>query len=374
MSDSERKAKISIGLYEEPEFHHLVKRERELSDRSGTPFSLVSISVSDPDDRIYLQEMIRIVLKRMRAIDEIGWMDDGHIGILLAGTDGGGSRIFSMDLADTFHRAGLRPSITVFHYPDPLVQQNSEEPEHPDSRDSFAPSPDDLQEIFATTVPRWKRMLDLIGGATGVLLFSPLFLLWPLYLAIVSPGPVFFRQKRVGYNGKSFSFLKFRTMHMNTTTHSHQEHLRGLISSEEPMQKLDDRKDPRIIPGGSLLRKLSLDEVPQFLNVLRGDMSLVGPRPCIPYEAEEYLHWHTHRFDLLPGMTGLWQVSGKNRLSFKEMIRLDIAYGQRLSLWEDLRIILATVPAIVRMVLDDRHENRQGNGRKGTVDQAISEN
>jgi lipopolysaccharide/colanic/teichoic acid biosynthesis glycosyltransferase len=117
-----------------------------------------------------------------------------------------------------------------------------------------------------------------------------------------------------------------------------------------PMEKLDTTSDPRIITGGKVLRKTCIDELPQLFNVLRGEMSLVGPRPCIPYEAEEYLRWHTHRFDILPGMTGLWQVSGKNRLSFEQMIRLDISYAKTMSFLFDLKILLLTLPTIIGLV------------------------
>jgi lipopolysaccharide/colanic/teichoic acid biosynthesis glycosyltransferase len=117
------------------------------------------------------------------------------------------------------------------------------------------------------------------------------------------------------------------------------------------MEKLDNN-DSRIIPGGRLLRKACLDELPQLINVIRGEMSLVGPRPCIPYEAEEYLQWHKNRFNILPGLTGLWQVSGKNKLTFKQMVRLDISYISNMSLWQDIKIILLTIPAILKMILE----------------------
>jgi lipopolysaccharide/colanic/teichoic acid biosynthesis glycosyltransferase len=132
----------------------------------------------------------------------------------------------------------------------------------------------------------------------------------------------------------------------------HEAHLKELIRSDRPMEKLDTGRDPRIIPGGRVLRKMCIDELPQLVNVLRGEMSLVGPRPCLPYEAEDYLRWHSHRFDVLPGLTGLWQVSGKNRLSFKQMIRLDIAYCQRMSPWLDLTIMLRTVPTIAGLFFE----------------------
>ena len=140
--------------------------------------------------------------------------------------------------------------------------------------------------------------------------------------------------------------FKFRTMHTNAATDSHRQHLQNLIKSERPMIKLDAQRDPRLVPLGSLLRASGLDELPQLLNVLRGDMSLVGPRPCIPYEYEMYEPWHHQRLDAVPGLTGLWQVSGKNRTTFEQMVRLDIDYAKRKSLWLDLKIILMTLPAL----------------------------
>jgi lipopolysaccharide/colanic/teichoic acid biosynthesis glycosyltransferase len=146
--------------------------------------------------------------------------------------------------------------------------------------------------------------------------------------------------------------MKFRTMHENSDPRAHKDYLKELIKGGMPMEKLDRGADPRIIPGGIILRKTCLDELPQLFNVLRGEMSLVGPRPCIPYEAEEYLRWHTHRFDILPGMTGLWQVNGKNKLSFEQMMRLDISYTKRMSLLLDLKILLLTVPTIIGLVFE----------------------
>ena len=168
---------------------------------------------------------------------------------------------------------------------------------------------------------------------------------------MVSPGPALFTQKRVGRGGKLFTFVKFRTMKCGNDTKSHQEHIIRRIRAGESLAKLDDA-DSRIIPGGKFLRKACVDELPQLFNVLRGDMSLVGPRPCVTYEAREYQTWHKHRFDALPGMTGLWQVSGKNKLTITQMIRLDIAYEAKMSLWNDLSILARTIPAIVVMLVE----------------------
>lgn len=195
-------------------------------------------------------------------------------------------------------------------------------------------------------LPIWKRALDfgLIALALpGWLLVGAVV---ALIIRVGSSGPIFFRQKRVGYKGREFMLYKFRTMHINAASDSHRRHTQSLIRSQDPMIKLDAQRDPRLIPLGSLLRASGLDELPQLLNVVRGDMSLVGPRPCIPYEYELYEPWHRGRLDAVPGLTGLWQVSGKNRTTFAQMVRLDIEYAERRSLALDLKIIFKTLPAL----------------------------
>ncbi|MFO1513040.1 MAG: sugar transferase [Verrucomicrobiota bacterium] len=211
-----------------------------------------------------------------------------------------------------------------------------------------------VTEDLKSGIPLWKRMLDV----AVILAFSPLLVLVGGVVALVikfgSRGPVLFRQQRVGYHGQQFTCLKFRTMHVGAETNSHQGHTAQLIKSEVPMTKLDAGNDPRVIPFGSILRATGLDELPQMVNVLRGEMSLVGPRPCIPYEYEMYEPWQRRRFNAAPGLTGLWQVSGKNRTTFNQMINLDIEYSERSSLGLDLMIILKTVPALVTQCLDQR--------------------
>src|SRR6266487_3685390 len=169
-----------------------------------------------------------------------------------------------------------------------------------------------------------------------------------------SSGPIFFRQRRVGYKGREFICYKFRTMHVGAETDSHRGHATQLIKSDTPMTKLDARRDPRLIPLGAALRATGLDELPQLVNVLRGEMSIVGPRPCIPYECEDYSSWQWERFDTLPGLTGLWQVNGKNRTTFNEMINYDITYARNKSLWLDIKIIARTIPALVAQVRETR--------------------
>jgi lipopolysaccharide/colanic/teichoic acid biosynthesis glycosyltransferase len=168
-----------------------------------------------------------------------------------------------------------------------------------------------------------------------------------LIIKVASPGPALFRQERVGFRGQRFTCYKFRTMVVNAGNDLHQQHLTYLMDSNAPMKKLDAAGDPRLIPCGLVLRSLGLDELPQLFNVLRGEMSLVGPRPCIPYEYENYAARHRLRFEATPGLTGLWQVSGKNNTTFEEMIDLEIFYARNKSLFLDLKIVAKTVPAIL---------------------------
>ena len=180
-----------------------------------------------------------------------------------------------------------------------------------------------------------------------------------LGIKLVSPGPVFFKQERIGRRRKRFACLKFRTMKVGTNTLPHQQHLKELLKSDAPMTKMDAAGDSRLIPFGTLLRATGLDELPQLINILRGEMSLVGPRPCTAYELASYQPWHYARFDALPGLTGLWQVSGKNRTTFTEMINLDIGYVTNRSLWMDLKIMAATFSTLVSQVREVRFRRGQ---------------
>jgi lipopolysaccharide/colanic/teichoic acid biosynthesis glycosyltransferase len=215
-------------------------------------------------------------------------------------------------------------------------------------------------------LPLWKRMLDL----ALIVVISPGLLVLGAGVALIivggSRGPVLFRQRRVGYKGRMFTCYKFRTMQVDADSESHRGHTRLLIRSDVPMTKLDARSDPRLIPFGAALRATGLDELPQIINIIRGEMSIVGPRPCIPYEYELYEPWQRRRFDAVPGVTGLWQVSGKNRTTFDQMIRLDIEYAERSSLWLDLKILLKTLPALCIQCLDIHSQKRKHAQAVGT--------
>lgn len=192
--------------------------------------------------------------------------------------------------------------------------------------------------------PWWKRASDLVGASVLLVLLSPVMLGIALAIRLVSPGPALFVQTRIGARGKPFKMYKFRSMHVGADTGQHAEHLLRAIRSGGKTGKVDARG--RLIPGGALLRRCSLDELPQLFNVLRGEMSLVGPRPDV-LDPSHYEPWAQRRFQVLPGCTGLWQVNGKNHLSWDEMLRLDVAYARRRSPWLDFSILLRTAPMLL---------------------------
>jgi exopolysaccharide production protein ExoY len=207
-------------------------------------------------------------------------------------------------------------------------------------------------------VPLWKRLLDISCLLIAIPTLLPIMLLVAVAIKVSSRGPVLFKQERVGLLGKRFILFKFRTMIADTDTAVHEAHVASLIEANGPMIKLDTHGDARLIPYGRLLRAAGLDELPQLINVLRGEMSFVGPRPCLPSEYNRYLPWQKERFRTLPGLTGLWQVSGKNRTTFNEMIGLDIEYVRKQSLWLDLKIMLKTIPTVITEVIDVESRRR----------------
>ena len=207
-------------------------------------------------------------------------------------------------------------------------------------------------------LPNWKRALDVVAILMALPLLLPLAVVIGLLIRLVSTGPILFKQERVGYRGSRFMCLKFRTMFCGAETVTHQGHLQQLMHSNVPMTKMDAKGDARIIPFGKLLRSSGLDELPQLLNVLKSEMSLVGPRPCLPYEAAKYLPWQLERFNAAPGLTGLWQVSGKNRTTFTRMIQLDIEYARTKNLFLDLKIIVKTIPALLVQMWDVRQQKK----------------
>lgn len=213
-------------------------------------------------------------------------------------------------------------------------------------------------------LPRWKRTIDITICVLAFPLLALCTLVMTFITSLVSPGPVFFRQERIGHRGRRFRIYKFRTMRVGADSVVHQNYCKDLISTNAPMVKLDSRGDARLLPGAWLLRASGLDELPQLINVFRGEMSFVGPRPCLPAEFELYAPPQRARCDVLPGLTGLWQVSGKNRTTFDEMINLDVRYAREVSLGLDLKIILLTAPCLFAQVIDTRRARKAGRTPK----------
>jgi len=344
---------VGHSVFPLEEFKALVKYERARSDRNGSIFSIAVFNL-DNDSRIDPYNMVFLVSQFSRSIDCMGVGEEGQIAVLLPDTVRQGATIFGEKLLGELDRMD-RDSVhfNVYSYPENWLFSEKSPPSSGIGNEPKKNSPTDkIELLFIDRIPTWKRVLDITGASLILLMASPIFLVLSCYIKVVSPGPIFFKQTRIGYKGVPFDFWKFRTMKCENNQRFHGDHAKSFIlDGDIPMEKLDDR-DPRIFFGGRVIRKSCLDELPQLWNVLKGEMSLVGPRPCIPYEAEEYLRWHTHRFDVLPGLSGLWQVSGKNKLTFKQMVRLDIAYCKNITLLGDLAIILRTPLAIMKMIFE----------------------
>lgn len=199
-----------------------------------------------------------------------------------------------------------------------------------------------------------KRLIDIVVSALLLIVFSPLFVAIAALVKVLSPGPILFRQMRAGQHGRAFEFYKFRTMRADTDDRLHREYAGNFINGKadeaegsdgKPVFKM--RNDPRVTGIGKVLRRTSLDELPQLVNILRGEMSLVGPRPPILYELSHYKEWHKRRLEAKPGLTGLWQVSGRSSVPFNEMVLMDLYYIDNWSLWFDFEILLRTIPVIL---------------------------
>jgi len=350
------------SILSEDRFSALLQRERLRTHRNGFTFSLLVFRGTQQALEISAFETLSRYLRgRLRSVDDIGWYGEKAIGVLLPDTGSAGAELLSNEIMENTDPNAFFIEIQVY----PMRKKSTRfdrtggwEPSDSamiESRQKQAQNAARSQVAHSrpvTPMPLWKRALDLAGAGIGLILLFPVFLIISIYIKIVSPGPVFFKQDRIGYLGRPFTIWKFRTMHVRAEVDCHQAHLKDLIQNDNTVMKKLDHCDPRIIPFAKLLRATGLDELPQLINVLRGEMSLVGPRPCMDYEAAEYCVWQHERFDSKPGLTGLWQVNGKNRTSFLEMMRFDARYAKTQSFFKDLGIIFMTIPALFVQVLD----------------------
>jgi lipopolysaccharide/colanic/teichoic acid biosynthesis glycosyltransferase len=263
--------------------------------------------------------------------------------------------------------AGRVPTVPFWNHVNGSAAEGGER-----ARATESGSPDSNGILLNPRLPRWKRILDLVILACTVWIWLPLMLLLMCLVKLASPGPAFYRQPRIGYRGKQFMIFKFRTMRVHAETRTHEEYLEQLIVNDAPMTKLD-ALDPRLIPGGRFLRAAGLDELPQIFNVIRGEMSLVGPRPCTVIEFQSYRPEQRDRVNAPPGITGYWQVNGKNKTTFKEMIAMDIFYAKNMSPSLDLSIIWKTISVVIRQAIESpapaagQHRNGSGERRNGAL-------
>lgn len=345
------------SIYSREKFQTILDQERARADRNGNPFSLIVLSL-ETDEKQEIHQLIHILKRRIRLIDHLGWINPGHIGVILPGTPHAGSAEFIRDVERKQPSKRRLYTYEIFTYPScragggisDLFMQTSVKPA----------APDGIYNFWGRPIPVWKRIIDIFGAISALILLSPLVLFLAIYIKVVSPGPIFFRQERLGFRGQPFVCWKFRTMPAGVNPEKHKAHIYNLIRSGQKLAKLDDQPGSEIIPFGNILRKLGIDELPQLINIIRGDMSLIGPRPCMVYEAAEFVNWHFQRFDIHPGLTGLWQVSGKNRTTFEEMMRLDIHYGLKRTFFQDMIIFIRTLPAVLRQVIESKKEDLHG--------------
>lgn len=354
------------GLYIENYFNEMIRIERKRTERSKRPFLLLLLEIdeimNEGNGSQILNGIASILLSCTREIDIKGWYKHNHvIGIIFPEINENNIDSARTSISQKLHeklqeKLGSRAlnRIKFIFYSFPEENENNKLASSPNSifyPDLEKKPPSKVISIFL------KRGIDIGGSALALLFLSPLFLIIALLIKISSKGPVIFCHARIGKFGKRFIFLKFRSMYDKNDPKQHEEFIDKFINGKAGFEDNSGRgrenvykikNDSRVTPIGRLLRKSSLDELPQFINVLKGDMSLVGPRPPLPYELEKYDLWHRRRvIEVKPGITGLWQVDGRSLTSFDEMVRLDIKYTKEWSLWLDIKILLKTPLAVL---------------------------
>jgi len=340
----------------------MIALERKRTERSRKPFVLMLLDAGNflPSDKTgrVLTNLLSALSLSTRETDVTGWYKDRCIVGVMFTEIGSGDRGSILTTMMSRVSETLRNNLSVESFSQISISMHvfPEEWDQETVQGNPTLYPDlarrhKSEKIVRTT----KRVMDIVASAAALVLFAPLFLIVAALVKLSSRGPVFFKQERLGQFGKEFTFLKFRSMYVNNDHQIHAEFMKRVINGDhdgksedggEPVYKMTN--DPRITKVGRFLRRTSLDELPQFLNVLRGDMSLVGPRPPLAYECQEYDLWHRRRvLEVKPGVTGLWQVRGRSRVRFDDMVRLDLQYVRNWSLWLDLQILMQTPKAVL---------------------------
>jgi len=353
------------GVLNEEAFHRMISLERKRTERSRKPFLLMLLDMgnglrSDKSENA-LDKILSALSLSTRETDITGWYKKNSVVGVMFTEFGAEDRNSILSTIMTRVSETLRNNLSArqfgvisisFHlFPEEWNQDIPQRPSNPTLYPDLTRR-DNAKKFFCVT----KRIMDIAGSAFALLLFAPILLVIAIAIKLTSEGPVFFRQKRVGQYGEQFVFLKFRSMHVNNDSSVHKEYVKQLIAGNAQSHPGNGNgngvykltQDPRITSVGGFLRRSSLDELPQFINVLKGEMSLVGPRPAIAYEVQSYDIWHRRRvLEAKPGITGLWQVNGRSRVKFDDMVRLDLRYAKTWSPWMDLKILLRTPAAVV---------------------------
>ena len=349
-------------ILDEKSFQRTLCLERKRAERSCRCLILMLVDLNTSNNGNQgdlLGTILQAVSKSTRETDIKGWhRQETILGVIFTEISADGKAVIgalsnriTQNLRGSLHSRGINDvGLSFYIFPFESSEQ---------SLNALAKSPlypDVAQELNERRGDRfWKRFLDIAGSLVGLLLFAPAFVLIAAAVKISSKGPILFRQQRIGQFGKPFTFFKFRSMYDANDPKIHEEYVGKLIAgaadSQESVKQLKLyklTKDPRVTPIGGFLRRTSLDELPQFFNVLLGEMSLVGPRPPIHYEVARYSLWHRRRLlSVKPGITGLWQVGGRNKVTFDDMVRMDLQYAKSWTLWLDVKILLKTPRAAV---------------------------
>jgi exopolysaccharide biosynthesis polyprenyl glycosylphosphotransferase len=351
-------------VLDEVSFHRMITRERKRTERSQKPFLLMLLDLghvlpSEHNSRV-LRQILAGLACSTRETDVTGWYAENIVvGIMFTEvTIDERSQILTTMMTRVSEI--LRGNLSLqefsqigmsFHlYPEDWDRETPERPGNPKLYPDLVQREENQKFMRGA-----KRLMDVVGSGVALLLLSPVFALIALLVKLSSPGPVIYRQLRLGQFGETFELLKFRSMREDSDSKIHQEFMKSVISGKHDGASSEDEKpvykmtnDPRITPIGRFLRRSSLDEFPQFFNVFKGEMSLVGPRPPLAYEYEEYEIWHRRRvLEAKPGITGLWQVKGRSRVRFDDMVRLDLEYVRNWSLWLDILILMKTPKAVL---------------------------
>jgi exopolysaccharide biosynthesis polyprenyl glycosylphosphotransferase len=334
-------------------FLRQMRLEKRRTERSKAPLSLVlfNVDLEQADGANQLRALSESLRSSKRETDVLGYVAEDCIGFLLPDTNEEGAQSFTRNVRTRNSDVGY--STVVATYPDQVFQSLTEGSHgHVDNAPLFLDHEHTQSKVGAI----FKRTLDIFGSAALILVLSPIMIATAIAVRMTSPGAALFKQQRLGRFGAPFEIYKFRSMSAKNDDKAHREYVAKLIQGDlaeinqgdaaNPVYKMT--RDPRITKVGHFIRKTSIDELPQLFNVLKGDMSLVGPRPPLRYEAEKYQVWHLRRIlEVRPGITGLWQVIGRSTTSFDEMVRLDLRYIREWSFWMDVKILLGTVRVVI---------------------------